>query len=195
MRKLVLFMHTSLDGLVAGPNGEMDWIKLENEIFDYADSRTEHADTALYGRITFEMMENYWPTAGSRPNASKHDIEHSRWYNRVEKVVLSKTLHAENYANTSIISKNVTEEITRLKHAAGHDILMFGSPTVAHLLMKADLIDDYWLLVNPVLLGKGIPLFTDINDKIDLNLVESKVFSSGVLCLHYERSLNQFIKV
>jgi dihydrofolate reductase len=78
VRKLVLFMHTSLDGFVAGPNGEMDWISVDDEMFEYAGQRTREADTALYGRITWQMMESYWPTAADQPAASKHDIEHSR---------------------------------------------------------------------------------------------------------------------
>jgi dihydrofolate reductase len=74
MRKVILFMHTTLDGFVAGPNGEMDWINVDDEMFDFAGKQTNQADTALYGRVTFEMMNGYWPTAGEQPNASKHDI-------------------------------------------------------------------------------------------------------------------------
>jgi dihydrofolate reductase len=92
MRKLIFFMHTSLDGFVAGLNGEMDWIKVDEAMFDFIGTMTDQADTALYGRVTYQMMESYWPTAGEQPNASKHDIEHSRWYNKVTKIVLSKTI-------------------------------------------------------------------------------------------------------
>jgi dihydrofolate reductase len=91
MGKIVLFMHTTLDGFVAGQNGEMNWIIVDDEIFDFAGNNTDHADTALYGRVTYEMMEGYWPTAGNQPTASKHDIKHSNWYNRVTKVILSKS--------------------------------------------------------------------------------------------------------
>ena len=186
MRKLVLFIHTSLDGFVAGPNGEMDWINVDEEIFDYAGRRTNEADTALYGRVTYQMMESYWPTAAQRPAATKHDVEHSRWYNKVAKVVLSRTLKGANLTNTKIIDGNLAAEIVKLKQEAGKDILMFGSPTAAHSLMAEKLIDDYWLFVNPVLLGRGIPLFKGITDKVALKLVASNMFSSGVACLHYE---------
>src|SRR5436853_7158414 len=81
MRRLVLFMHTSVDGFVAGLNGEMDWINVDDDMFEYAGKQTDLADTALYGRITYQMMESYWPTAADQPNATKHDIQHSRWYN------------------------------------------------------------------------------------------------------------------
>ena len=186
MRKLVLFIHTSLDGFVAGPNGEMDWINVDEEIFDFAGQRTNEADTALYGRVTYQMMESYWPTAAQLPTATKHDVEHSRWYNRVTKVVLSKTMNEVSLTNTKIIDGNLAAEIVKLKQDAGKDILMFGSPTAAHSLMTEKLIDDYWLFVNPVLLGRGIPLFNGIKEKSALKLVESNIFTSGVVCLHYQ---------
>lgn len=185
MRNLVLFMHTSLDGFVAGKNGEMDWINVSDEIFEYAEKRTQEADTALYGRTTYEMMEGYWPTAADQPNPTKHDIDHSRWYSKVAKVVLSKTMNGANLVNTKVIGDNVTDEIIKLKQSPGKEIIIFGSPSAAHSLMAAKLIDDYWLFVNPVLLGEGIPLFKNIKDKTILTLVANEVFSSGVVCLHY----------
>src|SRR5690242_8430146 len=104
MRKLVLFMHVSLDGFVTGPNGEMDWIKVDDEIFDFAGQRTNESDLALYGRVTWQMMDAYWPTAADQPNASKHDIEHSAWYNQVEKIVVSRTMKGKQLPKTKIIS-------------------------------------------------------------------------------------------
>ena len=187
MRKLVLFMHTSLDGFVAGPNGQMDWIHVDEEIFDYAGSRTSEADTALYGRNTYEMMEAYWPTAADKPNPTRHDIEHSTWYNKVPKVVLSKSLEGQSLPNTTIISDNIPDSINTIKFEPGKDIIIFGSPTAAHSLMEHDLIDDYWLFVNPVLLGDGIPMFKSIKEKLKLRVLEAKTLGSGVVCLHYER--------
>lgn len=180
-------MHTSLDGFVAGPNGEMDWIHVDEEIFDYAGGRTNEADTALYGRVTYQMMESYWPTAADRPNATKHDFEHSRWYNNVTKVVVSKTMAGQNRPRTKIVGDHLKEEITKLKQNGTKNILIFGSPTAAHSLMAENLIDDYWLLINPVLLGKGVPLFEGIKEKTALTLVEIHPLSSGVVCLHYAR--------
>lgn len=187
MRKLVLFMHTSLDGFVAGPKGEMDWIKADEEMFEFANRRTDRSDTALYGRVTYEMMQAYWPTAGDQPNASKHDREHSKWYNSVEKVVISTTLPGTNLPNTMIISGDLRNPIDELKQRNGKDILMFGSPGVARTLMQMDLIDEYWLFVNPKLLGKGIPLFTTLKESLKLKLAASHTFPSGVVCLNYER--------
>ena len=188
MRKIISFMHISLDGFVAGPNGEMDWIKVDEEIFDHVGKRISESDTALYGRVTYQMMENYWPTAGDKPTASKHDIEHSKWYSKVHKVVLSKTMKDAGLKNTTIISDNLYESINDIKKSGdggSKEILLFGSPTATHSLIKLNLIDGYWLFVNPIILGQGIPLFTDIKDKIKLKLLTTRQFTCGVTELNY----------
>jgi len=187
MGNLVSFVHVSLDGLVAGPNGEMDWIYTDEELFNYGAERIYATDCALYGRTTYQMMEGYWTTAANQPNATKHDIEHSKWYNSIAKVVLSKTLNEASLTNTKVVSNNYKYEITKLKQSTDKEILIFGSPTATHSLMAAGLIDGYWLFVNPVLLGEGIPLFKDIKNKTALMLVASHVFPSGVVCLHYDQ--------
>ena len=192
-------MHISLDGFVAGPNGEMDWIKVDEEIFDYVGKRISEGDTALYGRVTYQMMENYWPTAGDKPTATKHDIEHSKWYSKVHKVVLSKTMKdaglptgQAGLTNTKIISDNLSDRINEIKQSrpasggsGSKDILIFGSPTATHSLIQLNLIDGYWLFVNPIILGQGIPLFVDIKDKIKLKLLTTRQFSCGVTELNY----------
>jgi dihydrofolate reductase len=185
MRKIVLSLHTTLDGFVAGPNGEMDWIKLDDEMFDLVGTFTNEADTALYGRVTYEMMEGYWPTAADQPNATKHDKEHSTWYNRIQKVVISKTMRGQDINKTTIISDNVATEIEKLKNEEGENILIFGSPSAAHTLMEHNLIDEYWLFVNPILLGEGIPVFSKIKNRVDLEIVNVVRFDSGVTGLNY----------
>jgi dihydrofolate reductase len=204
MRKIISFMHISLDGFVSGLNGEMDWIKVDEEIFDYVGKRISEGDTALYGRVTYQMMENYWPAAGDKPTATKHDIEHSKWYSKVHKVVLSKTMNPDSYrdaglpagqaglTNTKIISDNLSDNINEIKQSrsasggsGSKDILLFGSPTATHSLMQLNLIDGYWLFVNPIILGKGIPLFADIKDKIKLKLLTTRPFTCGVTELNY----------
>jgi len=185
MKNVILFVHTSLDGYVAGLQGEMDWIVVDNEIFDFVTRLTDEADMALYGRVTYEMMEGYWPTAGEQPNASKHDIEHAKWYNHVAKIVLSKTMVGKQVANTQIISDHLVDEINRLKQGKGKNILVFGSPGASHALMAEGLVDGYWLFMNPILLGQGVPVFKNIKDRDVLTLIESHTFSSGVIALHY----------
>ena len=178
-------MHISLDGFVAGPNGEMDWIKADEELFAYVGKRISEGDTALYGRVTYQMMENYWPTAAQKPNATKHDIEHSKWYDKVHKIVLSKTLKPDSLTNTEIICDNLAERINEIKQREGKEILLFGSPSATHALIQQNLIDGYWLFVNPVILGQGIPLFTGIKEKTKLKLLHTRQFSIGVTELSY----------
>ena len=187
MRKIISFMHISLDGFVAGPNGELDWAKVDEEIFDHVGKRISKGDTALYGRVTYQLMESYWPTAADKPNASKHDIEHSTWYSKVHKFVLSKTMNPDNYreTNTTIISDNLSDRINEIKQQGDKEILLFGSPTATHSLIQLNLIDGYWLFVNPIILGQGIPLFADIKDKIKLKLLTTRQFTSGVTELNY----------
>ncbi|HVU54533.1 MAG TPA: dihydrofolate reductase family protein [Puia sp.] len=185
MRKIISFMHISLDGFVAGPNGEMRWIKVDEEIFDHVGKRIGETDTALYGRVTYEMMEGYWPTAGDEPGASKHDIEHSRWYKKAHKIVLSKTLRRAGLTNTTVVNDNLSARIHEIRQQEGSEILLFGSPTATHALMQLGLIDGYWLFVNPIVLGEGIPLFVDVREKIKLKLLGTRPFASGVTELSY----------
>lgn len=187
MRKLILCSHTSLDGYVAGPNNEMDWINVDEHLFEYSGMLTDNADAALYGRVTYQMMEEYWPTADEQVNASKHDIQHSRWYKNSTKIVISKTMKDSNITNTIILSENIVDQVQRIKQQDGKNILIFGSPTASHILMHHNLIDDFRLFVYPILIGEGIPIFKNINEKVNLKLVESNVMSSGVVVLHYER--------
>ena len=188
MRNLTFFMHTSLDGFVAGLNGEMNWINVDNEMFDFVATMTDKANTALYGRVTYEMMQSYWPTAGEHPNASKHDREHSAWYNKVSKIVLSKTISEKGLDNTTVISDQLADNINKIKKQGGKNILIFGSPRASQSLLNQGLIDEFWLFVNPIILGHGMPLFKDITGTTKLKLVESKTFSCGVIALHYEKS-------
>ena len=114
----------------------MDWIKVDQEIFDHVGKRISEGDTALYGRKTYEMMEGYWPTAGASPNATEHEIEHSKWYAKAHKVVLSETLQDSSLANTTVISDTISERINTIKQQEGSEILIFGSPTATHVLME-----------------------------------------------------------
>ena len=187
MRKIISFKHVSLDGFVAGPSGELNWFKADQEIFDYVEKRISQTDTALYGRVTYQMMEDYWPKAGQQPNAPKQAIDHSNWYNKVHKIVLSKTLKKSALPNTTIISDNLPERINEIRQQEGSEILLFGSPTATHALMEQNLIDGFWLFVNPIIFGQGIPLFKNGKDKIKLNLLPAtRQFNSGVTELNYE---------
>lgn len=178
-------MHVSLDGFVAGPKGEMDWIKVDEEMFDFVKSFTDAADAALYGRKTWEMMEGYWPTAGDAAGASKHDKEHSAWYNSVQKLVVSNSMVGQVKDKTTFIGGDVVQQLKEIKEKDGKDILIFGSPSVVRTLMENNLIDDYWLFLNPIILGQGISMFAELEEKIELVHQETKDLSCGVTALHF----------
>ena len=190
MGKITLFFHISLDGLVADADGGLGWASLSEELFSYVAQRIGAANTALYGRKTFEMMEGYWPTAADQPHATKHDIEHARWYKTVRKVVISNTLPAGNPDGPTIIGKDLPAEIQQLRNGTGGEIPMFASPTAAHELMAQDLVDGYWLFVHPVILGSGTSLFVPPHSFAKVRLVGSHAFENGVVCLDYERTTN-----
>lgn len=187
MKKLIVSLHTSLDGFVGGPNGEMNWINLPDGLFDFVGTFTDAADTALYGKNTYAMMDAYWPKAGDAPDASKHDKEHSAWYNKVTKVVLSTTLPQPDKHDVKVIGKDVAAEVEKLKQQPGDkNILIFGSPTAVHYLIQHNLIDEYWLFVNPVILGGGIPMFPELKEKLKLEYIGSQNFGP-VVAMHYKK--------
>ena len=186
MYKLIISEHITLDGYVAGPGGSMDWIALDDEMFDYVGKFTGTAETALYGRHTFEMMDAYWPSAGLKPNATRHDLEHSAWYNRVHKLVLSRSMAGTRKPGVSFIADNIEGEVRNALQKG--NVLVFGSPGAVHSLFRHDLVDEMYLFVNGITLGAGIPLFSGIPGTLRWNLVASKHFAScDVQCLHYTR--------
>lgn len=180
-------MHVSLDGFVGGPNGEMDWINVDDDLFQFANERTKASDAALYGRKTFEMMDAYWPTAADQPNASNHDIEHGNWYNEVDKIVMSRTIKSDPSKKMKVIGKDLVKEINEIKNGNGKEIVIFGSPGAGHSLAQLGLVDEYWLFVNPILIGKGIPMFNGQKELTKMKLVETHVFKSGVVCLNHQK--------
>lgn len=185
MRKVILLMHASIDGFIAGLQGEMDWIAFDEELADYVGNLTHDADAVMYGRVTFQMMESYWPTAGESSAATKHDIEHANWVNKALKIVFSKSLEKTDWHNTSIFRDIMPEKISIMKNEPGKNILLIGSASIAHSFMQHDLIDEYWININPIVLGEGIPLFKNISHRTKLTLVQSKRFDCGVVGLQY----------
>lgn len=188
MRPVVAFMHMSLDGFVARPDGELSWIKAEGEMFENAIELTHTADTALYGRVTYKGMESYWPTVPSNPDSTPNELQHAQWVHDVHKVVVSKTLKSVEWNNSQLINDNLTEEILALKQKPGKSILIFGSPGLTQSLMRLGLIDEYRINLNPIILGRGIPMFADLEADINLKLTEAKTFSNGVIGLRYQRA-------
>lgn len=188
MRNLVLVVHISLDGFVAGPKGELDGFPSGVENLAFVNELTNTADAAIFGRTTYEMLNGYWPTAKDHPGATSEEIAYSNWYNAVQKIVISRTLTPVNTRNCIIVRDNLADEISNLKMQAGKDILIFGSPSVANELMQHDLIDEYWIFINPVVFGEGIPLFNSNTKKANLSLASTKQFPNGEIALQYINS-------
>lgn len=188
MRKLVVFLHSTLDGFVEGPNGAMDigWVAYDSELETFANDVLTHADTIVWGRNTYEMMHDYWPSVPSDPNATDYELNHAKWIENVEKVVFSKTLDSVEWNNTTLVNDNIEETINQLKQQDGNDIVVLGSPRFAHHLMDLNVVDEFKITVSPTLIGGGLPLFKNINNKLDLNLKNHKAFGSGALGLVYE---------
>ncbi len=186
MRRLILVAHTSLDGFVAGMNGELDGFEASEENLQFVCTLTEDADTALFGRVTYELLNGYWPTAANIPHATVGQVAYSNWYNNARKIVISGKIMDDNLANTIIIRKDILNEIAKLKEQEGKNILIFGSPTIFQLV-QPDLIDSYWIFINPAIFGKGISLFAPTANNIKLKLMASKEFRNGEIALHYQR--------
>ncbi|MDF2380874.1 dihydrofolate reductase [Nostoc ellipsosporum NOK] len=185
MRKLVLFMHVSLDGFAADANSGLGWISYDSELQQYADGIVATVGSPVYGRVTYELMAGYWPTVLADARASERDKAHAKWVDGVTKVVFSKTMKKADWNNTIVVNDNIAEEINKLKQQPGKDLVIFGSPGLSHSLMKLDLIDEYQLTLNPVLLGNGIPAYESIKNKTNLKLVKATPLKNGVVGLHY----------
>jgi dihydrofolate reductase len=187
MRKIILFLHSSLDGFVEGPNGEMDigWVSYNEELEKHAKEILSTVDTVLWGRGTYQMMKNYWTSVPSNPAASENEIEHAKWIEETSKVVFSTTLEKAEWNNSRLVKENIEEEIKNIKKQSGKDIIILGSPRFAHCLMELDLIDVIKITISPVIIGSGLPLFKGSEYKRNLSLVENKTFNSGVIGLTY----------
>lgn len=186
MGKLIVDVHTSLDGYVAGPKGEFDNFLGGEDSLEFVCSLTDEADAALMGRRSFQMLDSYWPTAANKPGVTKLEIRYSNWYNRVPKYVLSKTLPPTTSDNTIILSDNIAAEINKIKQQTAKNILIFGSPTTVHSLLELNLIDGFWTIMHPVIFGEGIPLFNKIKKKVvKLELTDIKKLRNGIVCINH----------
>jgi dihydrofolate reductase len=182
MRKVILQNMVTLDGFLAGANDEIDWHVVDQEFNEYAIAFTDTVDALLFGRVTYELMASYWPTAA----ALADDPIIAAKMNSVQKIVFSRTLDKVEWNNSRLVKENVPQEIAKLKQQPGKDVAIFGSSNLASTLIAHDLIDEYRIMVNPVVLGNGKPLFQDIKKKLELKLVNTRTFGSGVVLLCYQ---------
>lgn len=184
MRKIIAFCHLSLDGMAASTDGNLGWIAYDKDLEKWAEGIVKATDTAVYGRVTYELMK-YWQTVPGNPEASEHELNHARWIEAVEKVVVSTTIKAPDWNNTRIVKGDLFETFSKMKTLPGENITIFGSPTLTSALIKLGLVDEYQLSVNPTVLGAGKMIFAGVQDLIKLSLLEEQSFNSGVVTLHY----------
>jgi dihydrofolate reductase len=185
MRKLIAFMHVSLDGFCTGPEGKLDWVTLNDEIFADAHAMIEPMGAAVYGRTTYGMMRGYWPTLLDKDDADPRQRKHARWVEQIPKLTFSRSLKGSDWNNVQLFHD--AGDMRELKKQDGAPMLIFGSPSLTHAFMALDLIDEYWLFQNPILLGEGTPFFHG-QSKTKLRLMESKTFMGGVVRLHYAKA-------
>jgi dihydrofolate reductase len=183
MGKLIYSMNVSLDGYVETPDHDLDWTNVDDELHTWWNDQVRAADAFLYGRRLYEVMAAYWPTAGSDPAATEPMLDFARIWNPKPKVVFSSTLESVDW-NSRLVSGDVSQELARLR-TEFHGDLDVGGPTLAAEFIRRGLIDEYRLLVHPVILGAGTPFFPELNTPIRLRLTESQRFGSGVLYLGY----------
>jgi dihydrofolate reductase len=183
MRKVIYGMFVSLDGFIEGPNRELDWHIIDEELHRFVNDQQGAIDTSLYGRRMYEVM-SYWETADKNLSSPEYELEFARIWKNMPKVVFSKTLQ-QVQGNARLVREDIAAEIAKLKAQPGKD-LEVGGANIASTFMQLGLIDEYRLFVHPVILGSGTPMFPTSNDTINLRLVETRTFSSGVVYLRYQ---------
>jgi dihydrofolate reductase len=185
MRKIILRMHISLDGFVAGLNDELDWVIHDEEVWEDGNTMFDTIDTALFGRVTYEVFAGYWPAVATDPASTTHEREFAQWITATPKIVFSTRLDEVAWQNSRVVKDKIAAEISQLKQQAGKDIMLMGSPTLAQLFMQQGWLDEYWLNVNPVVLGQGKALFGGLTHRLPLKLLTARIFNSGVMSVHY----------
>jgi len=182
MRKVFVFNMISLDGYFEGPNREIDWHNVDTEFNEYAIDMLNSVDRLLFGRVTYELMASYWPT----PEAMKKDPIVAERMNNLPKIVFSRTLNEVRWNNTRPMKENIEEEVKNMKTQSGKDMALLGSGNILTQFAQCALIDEYRIMVNPIALGNGKPLFKGIKDRLNLKLLTTRTFRNGNILLYYQ---------
>lgn len=186
MRKITLFNRISLDGFYASPDGGIDWFVQDSGLDKYVmGSGSPGPGAVLLGRITYQMFESVWPHVARDPNAPAEAKQMADSLNRITKVVFSNTLKELTWENSMLLQGDAAEQVSKMKQENGSDMIIFGSGSIVQPLASAGLIDEYLLIVTPVILGAGKSMFEDVK-KTGLKLVEEKAFSTGNVLLTYQ---------
>ena len=180
MRKLIAAINMTLDGFCDHTAGIAN-----DETHQHYNELVSSADTMIFGRITYQLMESHWPGVVKNPTGNKSTDEFARLIDSISKIVFSRTLKNVDWKNTELKREIIKEEILELKQQAGQNILV-GSRSLIVALAQLDLIDEYQLSVHPIVLGGGLPLFENVRDSIHLKLLKTKAFDCGVVTLYYE---------
>ncbi|HEY1405256.1 MAG TPA: dihydrofolate reductase family protein [Spirochaetota bacterium] len=186
MRKIIVAMQVTLDGFIEGPKGELDWAMKEDaetwkEVFELHDS----ADTLLLGRVMYPAFEKYWLSVLSGRHGSENEIAYAKRADKMQKLLFSTTVSSVEWETTRIIKDNVEGEMRKMKQQSGKNMLMLGGAGLVSSFMNSGLVDEIHLLINPVILGGGKPLFGNLNKRERLHLISSKILASGKVAVHY----------
>jgi dihydrofolate reductase len=182
MRKLGVFNLVTLDGYFSGQGGDISWHRVDPEFQEYAEKNSTSGNTLLFGRVTYEITASYWPS----PEALKDDPVVAKGMNSSPKIVFSRTLRKADWANTRLVKNDLLGEIRKLKQQSGKDLTILGSGSIVKQLAPAGLIDEYQILLNPVVLGKGKTMFEGVESKLTLKLTKTRTFGNGNVLLCYE---------
>ena len=181
MRHLSVYNFLSLNGCYKGLNGDISWHQHGAEENSFSEKSMEPGNTLLFGRITYEMMAGYW----SSPAAFEQSPVVAEGMNKAEKIVFSTTLKNADWKNTQLIKENMVEEVRKLKQSTGKNMTILGSGSIITQLAEANLIDSYQIMIDPVAIKNGTPIFNNIQCDINLKLIDTKTFKSGVVLLNY----------
>jgi dihydrofolate reductase len=183
MGRLIYGLSVSLDGFVETPSRSLDWVRVDEELHSFFNEQGRELGASIYGRRMYELMAGYWPTADRDPSATPTELEWARIWRDLPKIVFSRTLDEVSW-NSRLVRGDPVEEVTRLKAESDFDMDVAG-PTLAAPLIRAGLVDEFRLFVQPVVLGEGTRFFPDLADRIDVELLETRTFGSGVVYLRY----------
>ena len=196
MRDVILSMMVSLDGSIARPDGNLDWFRTDRDFEDEMLALLRQIDVMLFGRVSYELLAEYWPTAGTLSaqeppgGLSSHDreIEFARLMNTIPKIVYSKTLTSADWGPARIVSEGIADHIAAMKREPGKDIVLFAGGRIASTFVNLDLVDRYRLMIHPIVIGRGQPLFQAITADRDLALTRTRTFASGVVLVEHARN-------
>jgi dihydrofolate reductase len=182
MRKVIVFNFVTLDGYFEGPKRDISWHKHDAEGSEYAVEMLKSGNTLLFGRVTYEFMASYWP----RPDAIKNDPIVAEGMNNADKIVFSRTLKKVEWNNTRLVKDNIEEEMKKMKQMPGKNMTLLGSGSIVTQFAQQGLIDEYQIMVDPVVLGDGTPIFKGIKHRLNLKLTTTRTFRNGNVLLCYQ---------